>query len=58
MCKEGVADRDIECVVHHQWRPPYGTGDGSGSDYEDIANAKPQAYYYEEQKEIHIYSYR
>merc|ERR1711962_852066 len=57
MCKDVVGNSGITCIVKTDFRPPYGTGIGTGRDYEDIANAKPSMYYDEDAKTITIYTY-
>jgi len=45
----------LDYNVIHEWKTEYGTGDGSGSDNEDIANAKPKVIF--ENGEVIVYSY-
>ena len=45
MLQKQLNGTGISYDVIHDWRPEYGTGNGTDSGYEDIANAKPKIFY-------------
>ena len=45
MLKKQLDGTGISYDVIHDWKPEYGTGNGTDSGYEDIANAKPKIFY-------------
>ena len=49
MLQKQLNGTGITYDVVHDWRPEYGTGNGTDSGYEDIANAKPKIFFDKDQ---------
>ena len=49
MLQKQLNGTGITYDVIHDWRPEYGTGNGTDSGYEDIANAKPKIFFDKDQ---------
>ena len=49
MLQKQLNGTGISYEVIHDWRPEYGTGNGTDSGYEDIANAKPKIFFDKDQ---------